>query len=503
MTANDLRPYQQSFLADYRQALLAGSRSILGVAPTGSGKTKMAVAIIQEMAQARMDVLVVAHTREIIQQTADELRDHGVTCGIIMAGEKQRSLEYVQVATIQTLHSRCVRSDTMKLPPADLLWFDEAHRCPANSYRAVASAYPDAFILGTTATPIRSDGRGLGSIFETMIETPQVAELTGLGFLVPAKVFAPVINFDLTGIKTVAGDYHQGQLGERMDQPKLIGDIVVHWFKYGQRRRTFAFCVNVRHSIHLRDEFIRAGVKAEHIDGSTPKDERDATLARLASGEIEVVCNCQVLVEGFDCPPAGCLILACPTKSMGRYRQMAGRVLRPWPGKTDCIILDHSGAVYRHGFVDDPMLWTLEEDRKAENPKHDARTNGYGPRLLECTECGALRQAGLPCPGCGFLPQRAPKAVFVADGELGEVGRDRRASAGILDPAARARWHSMIAYIAAERGYQRGWVSHQYKDKFGTWPAWGASLAPIPPTPEVRSWVRSRMIRYAKGRRSA
>ena len=126
----------------------------------------------------------------------------------------------------------------------------------------------------------------------------------------------------------------ESQLADCMDQPKLIGDIVTHWHKYGERRKTVAFAVNVAHSVHLKEEFVKSGVRAEHIDGSTPKPERDASLARLASGEIELITNCMVLSEGWDMPEVGCCILARPTKKMGLYRQMIGRVLRPAPGKT-------------------------------------------------------------------------------------------------------------------------------------------------------------------------
>jgi superfamily II DNA or RNA helicase len=117
-----------------------------------------------------------------------------------------------------------------------------------------------------------------------------------------------------------------------MDNAKLVADVVSTWHKLGERRKNVCFAIGVGHSIHLRDEFIASGVRAEHIDGSTPKDERDATLARLASGEIEVVCNCMVLTEGWDMPEVGCCILARPTRKMGLFRQMIGRVLRPAPG---------------------------------------------------------------------------------------------------------------------------------------------------------------------------
>jgi superfamily II DNA or RNA helicase len=469
------------------------------VAPTGSGKTVIAGEIIREKARARRPVLLLAHRREIIGQTSQKLYDINVPHGIIMAGTSPRPMEYVQVAAIQTLHRRAIHGNGMELPPADLLVIDEAHHCPANTYTEIIKRYPEAILLGLTATPCRGDGRGLGGIFETIIECPQVAPLIEQGHLVKTRCYAPV-NPDLSGVRTQAGDYVETQLADHMDRPKLVGDIVTHWHKFGEHRKTVAFAVNVAHSIHLRDEFIKSGVRAEHIDGSTPKLERDASLARLASGEIELITNCMVLTEGWDMPEVSCCILARPTKKMGLFRQMIGRVLRPAPGKTDAIVLDHSGAVFRHGFVEDPVEWMLDPDLRAESRAHQKRCENHASRLLECTQCGAIRVGGQPCGACGFLPQRPPRAITFVDGDLAEVGRDRRTNPNTYDPQIRATWHAMLAAIAAERGYASGWVAHKYREKFGTFPAWGSTPVPVTPTPEVRSWVRSRQIAYAKSR---
>src|SRR5262245_44131437 len=116
---------------------------------------------------------------------------------------------------------------------------------------------------------------------------------------------------------------------EKMNRDDLVGDIVSNWQKLAQRRKTLVFCVDVGHSVHVRNEFVKSGVCAEHVDGSTPKTERDAILARLACGETKVVCNCLILTEGFDLPAIGCIMLARPTKQIGLFRQMAGRGLRP------------------------------------------------------------------------------------------------------------------------------------------------------------------------------
>jgi superfamily II DNA or RNA helicase len=498
----NLRPYQEKVIEDFQREIAAGKKRIILVAPTASGKTVIAAAIIKSVIERRRGVLVIAHTREMIRQASDELHDNGIPHGILMAGERDRPLEFVQVASIQTLWARAMRRKSMELPRAELVVIDECHHCPARTYRKIIEAYPNAIILGLTATPCRGDGRGLGGIFEVLIECPQVAELIALKYLVKTRVYAPVIP-DLKGVKVQAGDYVENQLAERMDQPKLVGDIVTHWHKHGERRKTVVFATSVGHSVHLRDEFIKSGVRAEHIDGGTPKKERDATLARLASGEIELVTNCMVLTEGWNMPEVGCAILARPTKKMGLYRQMIGRVLRPADGKPDAIILDHSGAVYRHGFAEDPVEWTLDPDTRAESAVHTARSaDDVKSRLLECSQCGCIRIAGEPCSNCGFLPTPPPRPFTVAAGDLGLV-KGRRAIPSIYDPTERTRWHAMLLCIASERSYKPGWAAHKYKEKFGSWPPWGSNPEPIPPTPEVRSWVLSRLIAYAKGRARA
>jgi hypothetical protein len=340
----------------------------------------------------------------------------------------------------------------------------------------------------------------LGSIFEIIIECPQVPELIAQGYLVGTRVYAPV-DPDLKGVRTVAGDYNESQLAERMDHPQLVGDIVLHWDKFSERRKTVCFATSVGHSIHIRDEFVKSGVRAEHIDGTTPKPERDASLARLASGEIELVTNCMVLTEGWDLPDVGCCILARPTKKMGLYRQMIGRVLRPAEGKPDAIVLDHSGAVFRHGFVEDRVEWTLSPDKKAVAPKHIARSQHAGSRLAECKNCGVIRTVGGPCWNCGFMPAPPPRRVDFVDGDLGLVDGSRHANGKAYTAEERDRWWRMLTAIGIERCYKPNWAAVNYRQKFGCWPGrFGATTTPIPPTPEVRSWVRSRMIAYAKRR---
>src|SRR5262249_2258255 len=146
------------------------------------------------------------------------------------------------------------------------------------------------------------DGRGLGNILTTMIECPQVADLIVGGYLVKSRVYAPV-DPDLRGVRTQQGDYVVGQLERRMNTDPLVGDIVEHWLKYSERRPTVCFAVGVEHSVHIRNEFLQAGVRAEHLDGATAIGEREAIRNRLASGETEIVTIAWCSPKAGTCPP--------------------------------------------------------------------------------------------------------------------------------------------------------------------------------------------------------
>ncbi len=262
------------------------------------------------------------------------------------------------------------------------------------------------------------------------------------------------------------------------------------------------FATGVAHSVHLRDEFRRSGVWAEHIDGSTPVDERDEILARLSEGKVELVTNCMVLTEGWDQPDLSCCILARPTKHIGLYRQMVGRVLRPSPGKTHALIIDHAGAVFQHGFAEDQIVWTLDKDRRAQNRTHASRFVLNGRELTTCPECSAIRWSGKQCSSCGWRPVPKPRHVDVADGDLARVDRDGRIREGRATPADKVSFHRQLLWIARENGYKPGWAAHKHKEKFGAWPE-SRDATPEPPSDAVRSWVRSRNIAYAKAMKRA
>jgi superfamily II DNA or RNA helicase len=494
----ELRPYQQDLVAKVR---VRRRRCSLIVLPTGAGKTVVISEVIREA--ENQHVLIFVHRREIIFQIRDKLAAFGIEAGLILAGQPMNQMARVQVASVQTLSSRCLRGD-MDLPNADVVAIDEAHHVRAKTYKQIIERYPDARIIGLTATPSRRDGRGLGSSFEEMVEGPQVAELIDQKFLVGTKVYAPSTP-NLKGVHTRQGDYAEGQLAKRVDLPELVGDIVMHWLRLSGRKRTITFATSVGHSRHIEEELRRAGVKVAHIDGSTPKEERDDVLAQLACGDLEVVTNCMVLTEGFDLPDIGCIVLARPTKSMGLYRQMVGRGLRPAQGKDHCLVLDHSGATFQHGFVEDPVRWTLEEDRRAEAPEHLARNQSPSERgLLTCSQCSAVRTAGKPCPECGFMPKRPVEHVKVRDGDLAHLDRNGRLHLHLYSEEDKREFYQGLLYLTLSRGHKPGAAAYRFKDKFDEFPPrhW-QGLEPKEPTPEVAAFDRHCRIRYAKAMQKA
>ena len=419
-----------------------------------------------------------AHRRELIFQPQAKLKDFGVDAGIIMAGVPTDAMRRVQIASVQTLHARSIRGKNLDLPPADILIIDEAHHSRARTYQAIIDQYPDAKVIGATATPCRTDGRGLGNIFAKMVEAPQVSELIKQEHLVGTKIYAPADSQpNLTGVGTAkTGDYKLGELERRMNTDRLVGDIISHWHRHADRRPTVAFASGVEHSIHLRDEFIKSGVKAEHIDGTTPKDERDGILHRLYSGDLELVTNFGVLTEGWDAPSVSCLVLARPTKSMGLYRQMVGRVLRPSEGKDHALILDHAGATIRHGFVEDEMEWTLESDRKAVNVTAAALGGKPSDRLIECTQCHAIRTAGKACDHCGFLPKRRGEYHVVHDGDLALLDRDGRSKPEHYTAVQQRDFYQQLMHISRTHEYKRGWAAHKFKEEVWQIPRRGTGI---------------------------
>jgi superfamily II DNA or RNA helicase len=324
-----------------------------------------------------------------------------------------------------------------------------------------------------------------------------VASLTAGGHLVPSRYFS-VTEPDLERVRTVAGDYNTRDLDAAVNRPGLVGDVVSHWLRLAPERRTAVFCTSVAHSVAVAEAFMRAGVAAEHVDASTPTGERESTFQRFTDGTTQVLTNCFLASYGFDLPALSCVVLARPTKSLMLFLQMVGRGLRTAPGKADCLVLDHSGAVHLHGFAHEPRDWTLDGNHELAARGPGGATERGERKRVTCPECRAVFTGTTTCPECGYrIPPRA-RDVDVIDGELVEVGEHQ---AHDID---RKAFYRELRALQAERNYSPRWAAAQFRERFGTWPPFAWNDVPtIEPTIATRRWVKAKQIAYAKSRAGA
>ena len=417
-----LRDYQEELIREVRDAMRSHDR-VLAVAPTGAGKTQIFCEIARA-AQARgKRVAILTHRRELCAQVLNRL---------------------VQMEIPRrTIDVRSVQKRTQAA--ADLLIVDEAHHAMARTWQLALKCAPR--VIGFTATPQRLDGRGLGDIFDWMVQGPTVAQLMAAGHLSPYRLFCPPGRADLSGIKRRAGDYARGELSERVDQRRVMAAAVKNWRLYGGGRQTIGFCVSLAHAEHVRAAFAEAGVAAACIDGTMSILDRGQVVADFRSGQVRVLLSVELIGEGFDVPSCDCVLLMRPTQSLGLHLQQVGRGLRP--SRQDCVILDCAGNSELHGLPDDERDWSLEgrvRSRRglvADNP------------VRVCPQCYGVHKPAAVCPFCRYLypvVQVVPEEADVALVDRTEELRAMRQQVG------RARDRDELMKIAADRGYKAGWV---------------------------------------------
>ena len=455
-----LRPYQERGVCSLRSSAIEGVNRNLLVLPTGGGKTVVASSIIHS-ARRNFDgrVLFVAHRVELIDQAVAQLARWGVTeIGVIRANDPRTNpMMPVQVASIQTLARREIAFEP------DIIFIDEAHRSVAESYRKLFAMFPNAKIIGLTATPCRTDGKPLGELYGALHVCATYADLIADGFIVEPLCIGAERHPDLSGVHTVAGDYNLAELESAMMQSVIIAGAIDAWKEHasrciGPRRwlRTVVFASGVAHSKKLVTEFEKAGARAVHVDGDTPTEVRERIGTQLRAGEIDVVCNFGVYTEGWDEPCVKCCILLRPTKSLVLWRQMVGRVLRPWrvdgsaAGESvQPLILDHALCIDRHGMPTDDIEWSIDGP-----PKRIADPT----RFRMCAKCFAYTFASKACVICGHVPEVKQR----------EMPREVKAPLVPLTqaPDEKRRFFDEQVAIAQRRGFKPGYASAKWKEKY-------------------------------------
>jgi DNA repair protein RadD len=435
-----LRPYQEFAIEQCRERISQGRKAPLCVAPTGAGKTAIASAIV--LAHLALDpsnrVLVVAHRRELIGQMAKALHRAGVPLvdiGEILPGVTRRHSARVQVASVQTLRARGLHV------PATLVLFDEAHHYSSDDWSLLTSAHPDAYRIGFTATPMRSDGRGMSPAFDSLVVVTTVKELTALGHLVPCRVIAPA---------------------KPLKRPQMSHSPAEAYLAHARGRKTVVFADFVANAETFVEEFRETKVDAVIIHGALSDRERKRALDAHARGAVLV--NCMVLTEGWDSPDTAVCILARGCGSVSTYLQIVGRVLRPAPGKSEALLIDLTGRSWAtHGPPDADRKFSLV---------------GKGIRLKDedildqtyCPVCGQPVEPppnSWPCAVCEHQPTSQVEAPIYT----GDALEERYAAKRTEDDSKRidtlSRWYSE----AKARG-NRPWAAiAKYKHVYGAAPS--------------------------------
>jgi superfamily II DNA or RNA helicase len=452
-----LRPYQEQLLEDIRGAMREGHRRILAVMPTGSGKGTTIAAMVASAAQRGHRVLILAHRAELVADLSSRIHGFGINHGVIAAGYREDLRQPVQVGSVQTVVRRLDR-----IPAPSMVIQDEAHHLIAgNMWGKVINSWPQAFLIGKTATPERLSGEGLGEghggFFSAMVQGPDAAWLTAEGFLVAARVFAPP-GIDLSGVKRFDTRKGRHDADDILRQGQAMGDAVSHY------RRTIAehhngtaiaFCCSVAHAEAVAEAFRAQGIPAATLDGSMDRGVRRRTIADLGAGVLKVLTSCDIISEGTDIPSVTGAILLRPTDSLGLHLQQVGRVLRPCPGKAHAVVNDHVGNTLRHGLPTDPRDWCLEG-----RPKGRGRKASDAIPIRICPACfSAIPSAANPCPECGHEVPAARRELVTVAGDLREMtGAELRRQE--RREVVRARTRDELEALARSRGYRPGWVAH-------------------------------------------
>lgn len=435
-----LRPYQNDLVEDVRSAWHEGYRAPCIVLGCGGGKSCIVAEIARRTTFNGKRVLFLVHRKELVDQITATFARWGVLMDLCLVG------------MVQTITRRL-----KKIPKPALIITDENHHSLAASYKRIYEHFSDVPRVGVTATPVRLNGDGLGDVNDKLIIGKSTKWLIANGFLAPYDYYAPSVA-DLTGLHTRRGEYVQSDIDKAMIQNKVFGDVIAYYRKLANGKKAICYCASIRHSKATAQAFCDAGISAEHIDGDTPKNERDRIINAFRKGEITILCNVDLISEGFDVPDCECSILLRPTHSLTLYIQQSMRCMRYRKDKR-AIIIDHVGNYARHGMPDDDREWTLAKKEKRSLVKEEKEKSTQVCMCPECFFAFARENAENGCcPHCGApLPKRTRKLTSDEDAELIRIEGFK------LDfdtPDDCHTYDELLSY-AKRRGYKPGWAYYQ------------------------------------------
>lgn len=436
-----LRDYQLNLLDGARAELAKGHRSVLCVCATGGGKSY----IFMDMAdRCKGKTLVLVHRSELRDQHISEFKKNNIP------------MDNIIVETVQTVYRRMD-----SYPDVRMVIADEAHLFMARTFKAVIDHFAEqgAYTIGFSASPCRLDGSSMSDIFSTMVEGPQTAELIEKKRLCPYEYYAP-LTVDVSELKKQRGDYVTTEV-ENLMEPAIYGRVIAEYKRLCPDKQAIAFCCSIKHSQQVADQFAEAGIMAAHLDGNTPKKERERLMAAFRAGEIKVLTNVNLFSEGLSVDGIGAVLMLRPTASLALCLQQWGRGLRYAENKV-CTIIDCVGNYSRHGLPDDRREWTLEGKVKEHKEHNEDGTF----TVRQCPFCFKVfeNKGQKECPYCHEpYPLHSRELKVIEEIELkriteAEVKAEEERKARLKEDIRNARCAQDFFEIARKNGYSTGWA---------------------------------------------
>lgn len=483
----NLRSYQEQTLNALREGFAKGKRAQILYAPTGAGKTEMAIELMRATKAKGNKAAMLLDRIVLCDQTSKRLEKYKIDHGVMQAGHwRYRPYEPLQVCSAQTLEKRG------SFPGLNLLIVDEAHQTREQTIEFIKNN-PDIRVVGLTATPFT---KGLGKVYDNVVSTVTTKELVEQNILVPLRVFIAK-EIDMAGAKKVAGEWSQQEASTR--GMKITGDVVAEWVKkthevFGRPRKTIVFASGVDHGAHLANKFQEQGFNFICISYKDDDEWKKQVIEDFSKPDTKIVglIATDILTKGFDVPDVMIGVSARPfSKSLSSHIQQMGRVMRGCEGKEFAIWLDHSGNYLR--FRED---WdeVFEEgvdklDEGKEKPKKEPTERVK--EASKCPVCSALWPSNSDtCYNCGHVRERKNKVIAV-DGEMVEL------SGSASRESKQSFWNQMV-WLQRYQGWSKGRAAHTYKDKFGVWPRGLNDNTPEMISSETKAFIDKKMRQFLK-----
>jgi superfamily II DNA or RNA helicase len=459
-----LRPYQNDAVDLLSKSFKQNKRIVLCL-PTGAGKTVVFSEIVKRAALKCTKTIVLTDRTELFKQTIKSISNLGIAIEEISPNKKHTYLDAViYVGMVETLKRRTELIENLN---PSLLIVDEAHK---GNFTKILDIFPDARVIGATATPV---GKHFLEYYSDIIQNIDVPELVEQGFLVDCKPYQ--MQDDFSDLQVKAGEFTSESLDMHFNQTKLYDGVIENWQKYALNKKTICFNVSIKHTIAMYEAFINAGISAEYITSKTPKLERERILKAFTNGAFMVLNNCGILTTGYDEPSIECVIMNRATKSLPLWLQCVGRGSRLYQNKKEFVLLDFGGNHTRLGMWNEPRTWSLKEKKKR-------KSNEVTP-VKSCPNCeGIVFASARICRYCeykfpidekelaqGIMVEVIPthlkgKRISELDlNELIELQQTKKYKASYIWRVVRNK--DMIEEYAEIMQYSSGWVWRQQQEQ--------------------------------------